>query len=273
VELVAGLKGAAHFYSDLNQNIQNDPRLKVFQGDGRHFLLASTKNYDLITTDPTHPILGSASLYTKEYFELCRKHLTNRGMISQYLPLHKLMPEDFKGILKTFKTVFPECTIWLGQYHAVLLGFTNKATIDFMQWSRQLETMQRDVWFYNNPYALAACLSLDGAEIEAFGQGLRILTDDKPYTEFCSLKSFDNGNLPTNLLMMNKQRKAVNRIFVNVPDASLMQHFIEGNRLMTEALRLMLMGDKQGFVNKMQEAIVINPDNQELPLMLQLNRN
>jgi hypothetical protein len=142
-----------------------------------------------------------------------------------------------------------------------------------MQWSRQLETMQRDVWFYNNPYALAACLSLDGVEIEAFGQGLRILTDDMPYTEFCSLKSFDNGNLPTNLLMMNNQRKAVNRIFINVPDPSLMQHFIEGNRLMTEALRLMLMGDKQGFVNKMQEAIVINPDNQELPLMLQLNRN
>jgi spermidine synthase len=273
VELVAGLKDAAHFYADLNHGIQNDPRLKVYQGDGRHFLLASTKTYDLITTDPTHPILGSASLYTKEYFELCRAHLNPGGMISQYLPLHKLLPEDFKGILATFQTVFPECTVWLGQYHAVLLGFTNQAKIDFGQWAQHLETMQRDVWFYNNPYALASCLALDGDEIKSLGKDLRILTDDKPYTEFCSLKSFDTQNLPINLLMMNTKRKAIERVFINIPDPALMQHFIEGNRLMTEGLRLMLKGDRQGFVHKMQEAIAINPDNQELPLLLQLNMN
>lgn len=273
VELVAGLKDAAHFYSDLNHGIQNDRRLRVHQGDGRHYLLASTQKYDLITTDPTHPILGSASLYTKEYFELCREHLNPGGMISQYLPLHKLLPEDFKGILATFQSVFPECTVWLGQYHAVLLGFTNQATIDFGQWAQHLETMQRDVWFYNNPYALASCLALDGDEINNLGKDLRILTDDKPYTEFCSLKSFDAQNLPINLLMMNTKRKAIERVFINIPDPALMQHFIEGNRLMTEGLRLMLTGNKQGFVNKMQEAIAINPDNQELPLLLQLNMN
>jgi hypothetical protein len=73
--------------------------------------------------------------------------------------------------------------------------------------------------------------------------------------------------------MMNTKRKAIERVFINIPDPALMQHFIEGNRLMTEGLRLMLKGDRQGFVHKMQEAIAINPDNQELPLLLQLNMN
>lgn len=273
VELVAGLKEAAHFYSDLNHGIEKDPRLKVHNGDGRHFLQTTRRKFDLITTDPTHPILGSASLYTREYFELCRSHLNPGGMISQYLPLHKLLPEDFKGIIKTFRTVFPECTIWLGHYHAVLLGFTGKAEIDFRRWSERMANMQPDMWFYNNPYALASCLSLDAMAIDQFNGNSPLLTDNFPYTEYCSLRSFDAANLPANLAFMNNNREAVNRVFINIPDPALMQHYIEGNRLMTGALGKMLQGDRNGFMQTMQEAVLMNPGNDELRFMMQLNMN
>lgn len=273
VELVSGLKGVAYFYSDLNHGIERDPRLKVHSGDGRHFLQSTSRKFDLITTDPTHPILGSASLYTREYFQLCRDHLRPGGMISQYLPLHKLLPDDFKGILRTFREVFPECTVWLGHYHAVLLGFTGEATIDFRAWSERMAAMEPDIWFYNNPYALAATLSLDGAAIAGFAGEPRLLTDNHPYTEYCSLRSFDGTNLPVNLAFMNTPREAVSRVFVNIPDAALMQQYIEGNRLMTAALALMLQGDRHGFSRLMQQAMVINPDNQEFPFMMKLNMN
>lgn len=273
VELVAGLKGAAHYYSDLNHGIERDQRLTVHSGDGRHYLQSSSKTFDLITTDPTHPILGSASLYTREYFELCRSHLNTGGMVSQYLPLHKLLPADFKGIIQTFRSVFPKCTIWLGHYHAVLLGFTDDSKIDFRQWAKRMEAMQPDIWFYNNPYALAATLVLDATEIDKFSEQHHILTDDKPYTEYCSLRSFDAANLPANLSFINNNREATNRVFYNIPDPAIMQHYIEGNRLMTDALGLMLQGDRKGFMLKMQEAILMNPDNQEFPFMMKLNMN
>lgn len=273
VELVPGLKEVAHFYADLNHGIDRDPRLKVHRGDGRHFLQSTSRKFDLITTDPTHPILGSASLYTREYFELCRDHLNHGGMISQYLPLHKLLPDDFKGILTTFREVFPECTIWLGHYHAVLLGFTQPANIDFRSWSERMASMKPDIWFYNNPYALAASLSLDGGAITDFAGNPRLLTDNNPYTEYCSLRSFDAANLPANLAFMNNTREAVGRVFQNIPDPALMQHYIEGNRLMTKALELMLQGDQNGFRRTMQRAMVVNPDNQEFPFMLKLNMN
>jgi len=271
VELVAGLKGAAHYYSDLNHGIERDPRLSVRSGDGRHFLQSTTETFDLITTDPTHPILGSASLYTREYFELCRSHLNKGGMVSQYLPLHKLLPGDFKGIIQTFCSVFPKCTIWLGHYHAVLLGFTGDGKIDFREWANRMAAMQPDIWFYNNPYALASSLVLDATEIDKFGVQQHILTDDLPYTEYCSLSSFDAANLPANLSFMNNSRESLNRVFYNIPDPALMQHYVEGNRLMTDALRLMLQGDRNGFMMKMQEATMMNPDNQEFPFMMKLN--
>lgn len=272
VELVSGLKNAAHFYSHLNHGIERDPRLTVHQGDGRHFLLTTNRKFDLVTTDPTHPILGSASLYTREYFELCKSRLNSGGMMSQYMPLHKLLPSDFAGILATFKEVFPNSTVWLGHYHAVLLGFTTDVKIDFRHWSRRMSEMQPDPWFYNDPYALASCLAMDGSSINEFASGKKILTDNNPYTEYCSLKAFDSENLPANLRFMNTKRDAVNRLFFNIPDPALMQHYIEGNRLMTEALGHMLQGDQKNFTRVMQEAMVMNPDNQELPFMLQLAR-
>ncbi|OQX79377.1 MAG: hypothetical protein B6D61_03720, partial [Bacteroidetes bacterium 4484_249] len=89
-----GLRKATSFYSDINNNIIADPRLNFIQGDGRHYLQLTSKKYDLISSDPTHPVLGSANLYSEEYFKLCKAHLNPAGMVSQYLPLHKLMPED-----------------------------------------------------------------------------------------------------------------------------------------------------------------------------------
>ena len=144
VEIVPGLKEAAPFYKELNNDIINDPRLNLMAGDGRHFLQKTSKTYDLISCDPTHPVLGSGNLYTKEYFELCKAHLNNGGMISQYLPLHKLRLNDFLGLIKTFQSVFPYATVWLGQYHAILLGSGQPLKIGFEDWSDRIKKMPEE---------------------------------------------------------------------------------------------------------------------------------
>jgi len=196
VELVEGLRDAAGFYRDLNRNVVGDPRLRIIPGDGRHYLQATSKTYDLISSDPTHPILGSGGLYTKEYFSLCREHLNPGGMVSQYLPLHKLRPVDFLGIIKTFHSVFPDCTIWLGHYHAVLLGSLRPIQIDFDDWSRRIAGVGQDIHFYADPYHLAANMILDGSVIEELATGLRVNTDDRSYTEFFSPACLGPVGLP-----------------------------------------------------------------------------
>lgn len=267
IELVAGLKDAAHYYSGLNNNIQNDKRLRVIEGDGRHYLQVTAKKYDLISSDPTHPILGSGSLYAKEYFELCKSKLNPGGMVSQYLPLHKLLPEDFLGIIKTFCTVFPGSTVWLGQSHAVLLGAAAPYKVDFETWAANISKSVKDPYFYNNPYHLAACLVLDSKAVAAFPKHIKINTDNRPLTEFFRLSSFENGNMILNLNFLDKSRPNVSDFFNNIPDSSMMQRFINGNKLFTKGIAGDLQGNRTELLVKLSEASLANPENEEYPFL------
>jgi len=268
IELVEGLRKLAHYYSGINNNIQDEPRVKVISGDGRQYLQSADKKYDLISSDPTHPILGSGSLYTKEYFELCKSRLNPGGMVSQYLPLHKLLPADFQGIIKTFQQVFPFATVWLGHNHAVLLGSSHSILLDFKKWSEAIADSEQDPYFYTNPYHMAACLVLDGAAIEKFPASIKINTDNRPLTEFFSLSSFESQNLILNLSFLNSNRNAVNRIFTHIPDQAMMQRFINGNVIFTNGLIQELNGNRRALIEKLGEAATENPEDEEYPFLI-----
>lgn len=268
VELVAGLKNAAHYYSDLNNNIEHEPRLKIYSGDGRHYLQSTSKKYDLISSDPTHPILGSGNIYTKEYFELCKAHLNQGGMVSQYLPLHKLLLKDVLGIMKTFHSVFPDATVWIGHYHAILIGSNGAGKIDFSKWTGIISKSAKDIFFYNNPYHVAACLILDSTQIAKTTKDIKINTDDLSYVEFFSFSSFKPDNLTKNLQYLSHNRVRVNNVFYNIDDTGKMDRFVKGNILLTDGLYYFLQGNQTEFRNKLDAACKENPEDEEFPFLI-----
>ncbi len=270
VELVPGLKKAARYYSALNNNIVNDPRLTIHGDDGRHFLQSTSESYDLISSDPTHPVLGSGNLYTTAYFELYKKHLNPGGMVTQYLPLHKLNRNDLLGLIKTFHHVFPHTVVWLGHYHAVLMGSTDAVKIDFEKWSSRIADFPKDPYFYANPYHLAANLIFDHKAIENFPEEVKINTDDRSYVEFFDFSVFREENLPQNLAYLNFKRDGVFRVFQNIPDTMKMKRFIEANKMMTRGIEGMLRNDKDLLYRQLQKAAQIAPENEELPFLLKL---
>jgi spermidine synthase len=270
VELVAGLKDAARFYSDLNRNVVEDSRLKIISGDGRHYLQRTSNTYDLISCDPTHPILGSGNLYTKEYFTLCREHLNPGGVVSQYLPLHKLRTEELMGIITTFHSVFPNCTVWLGQHHTMLLGRVEPIQIDFEQWAARAAAIGQDSRFYTDPYHLAAALVLDGPTIERLGAESRINTDDHSYTEFFAPACLDEDNLVKNLRFLMDNRTQIGAVFNNIGNPVMMEGFVQGNQLLTESLLYQMSGDNQRGLQALREACRVNPENQEYPFLIRL---
>ncbi len=189
-------------------------------------------------------------------------------MVSQYLPLHKLLPDDLLGIIKTFRLVFPGATIWLGHNHAVLLGINGNADFNFSNWSERIEQLPKDPYFYSNPYHLAACLILDQQSIDRYTARQRINTDDKPLTEFFRLASFEQANLPGNLEMLNRMRINPGDVFSQVPDSARMQRFIEGNKLLISGLAASFRGDRPGFFTRLQQAVNVNPEDEEYPFLL-----
>ena len=92
--------------------------------------------FDVITSDPIHPwVKGTATLYSTEYFELCRRRLNPGGVITQWVPLYESDSPTVKSELATFFEVFPNGTIWSNDdagegYDTVMLGSVGTLKID-----------------------------------------------------------------------------------------------------------------------------------------------
>ncbi len=124
------------YFSRENYNVVDDPRVQIVYDDARHYILTTQEKFDVITSDPIHPwVKGSAALYTREYFDLCKRRLNPGGVVTQWVPLYESNEDVVKSEIATFFTAFPEGTIWSNDidgegYDVVLLGRTEPLKID-----------------------------------------------------------------------------------------------------------------------------------------------
>jgi spermidine synthase len=114
--------------------------------DARHFVLTTNEKFDIITSDPIHPwVKGSATLYSKEYFELVKQHLNPGGIVTQWVPLYESDDATVKSEVATFFDVFPNGSVWGNDnngtgYDTVLLGQVEPLKIDADAIERRLES-------------------------------------------------------------------------------------------------------------------------------------
>ncbi len=133
----------SRYFGPENHHVLTDPRTTVHYDDARHYVLTTGQKYDIITSDPIHPwVKGTATLYSKEYFEVVKEHLNPGGVVTQWVPLYESDPDTIKTELATFFEVFPNGTIWAndidGQgYDVVLMGQNGDAPIDMDQLTRR----------------------------------------------------------------------------------------------------------------------------------------
>jgi len=129
-------KVVAKYFEQENYGLIGDKRVEIVYDDARHYILTTRDKFDIITSDPIHPwVKGAATLYTVEYFQMCKAHLNPGGLITQWVPLYESTPEVVKSELATFFKVFPDGTIWSndcsGQgYDTVVLAKDGPLQID-----------------------------------------------------------------------------------------------------------------------------------------------
>jgi spermidine synthase len=124
VEISRGvIDASARFFPSVNHGVLGDPRVRLTIDDGRNFVLASRERFDAILSDSIHPrYAGNGSLYTEEYFRLCAKRLAPGGVISMWLPMYSVLPDNFRAIVRAFQNVFGNVSIWYA--HSVENPFT-----------------------------------------------------------------------------------------------------------------------------------------------------
>src|SRR5256885_4010057 len=69
----------------------------------------------LIVSEPSNPwMAGVAALFTREFFEAARARLRPDGLLCQWAHTYDIGADDLRSIVRTFVSVFPQGTMWLG---------------------------------------------------------------------------------------------------------------------------------------------------------------
>ncbi len=124
VEISPEVVEASAYFAVENRNALADRRTRLILGDGRSHLALSTRQYDVIISEPSNPwMAGVAALFTREFFTAARNRLTPDGIICQWAHTYDISSRDLRSIVATFADVFPSGTMWLvGDGDLLLVG-------------------------------------------------------------------------------------------------------------------------------------------------------
>jgi spermidine synthase len=193
VELVPEIQSlAAEYFGFATRGVHRDPRTRLVVEDGRNHLRAAPERYDVVVADlfvPWRP--GVGSLYTREHFQAVRDHLTPDGVFCQWLPLYQFGPREFEIVLATFLDVFPNATLWRGDFFARRPVAALVGRLGPPLWQSAVEARTRqlgergieDRWVVEP----AGFWMLYVAPLTGLGERLRDVprnTDDRPHFEF-----------------------------------------------------------------------------------------
>jgi spermidine synthase len=115
IELVPSVPDMfGYYYADAAQ-VLADPNGRVIIADGRNHLELTDDRFDIIVTDPPPPIesSGAAVISSLEYYETGRDHLTDGGIMMQWVPYLGPVEERMDHV-RTFDAVFPEVALVRG---------------------------------------------------------------------------------------------------------------------------------------------------------------
>ncbi|EFL50511.1 Spermine synthase [Solidesulfovibrio fructosivorans JJ]] len=181
------LRGASIVYPKPERNPLEDPRVATHVEDGRFYLLAAPKKYDIITAEPPPPMMaGVVNLYSREYFQLMRDRLNDGGMVTYWLPVFEISPADAKAILKAFSEVFEHTSLWTGDnFNWMMVGVKKpkgpKPAEDFSRpWEAPGTGPGLRHIAVEKPGQLGALFMLDGKALADYLGDAKPLTDNYP---------------------------------------------------------------------------------------------
>jgi spermidine synthase len=119
---------AGHIFNDWNGGVLTNSRTVLRNDDARAVLKLGRKKYDVIVSEPSNPwVAGVGSVFSREFYELASKHLTDGGVMAQWFHLYEMSDPIVLLVLRTFMTVFPHVEIWEPQRGDIVLLGSAKA--------------------------------------------------------------------------------------------------------------------------------------------------
>ena len=112
-----------------------DPRVHIVENDARSALALTTKRWDAIVSQPSHPWTpGASHLFTREFLELAEAHLTDGGVLLQWMATRSFEPDLIATYAATLLDVFEHVRLVQNSTNTPLFLASNEP----LDWERRL---------------------------------------------------------------------------------------------------------------------------------------
>ncbi len=230
LEIEPAMREATTFFNDKNGKILENPKVHLIPTDGRNYILATPKKYDVIAAEPSNPwIAGIANLYTREFYSAIKSKLTPDGVFAQWFHNYSMSPDDFKMVFHTFTDAFPYVTVWgMKESDFLMVGTMQEQVFRYPELKEvyaKNETLKSDFedLGLSDPYAVLGFYRMSRQGAVAFAEGASFNTDDGAQLEFSAPKSLGRATSELNRKLMTPYLSAAPWLDAPIPEA--LRHF------------------------------------------------
>jgi len=203
VDLIPSVPGLFSYYHADAAKLEKSPLAHIVIDDGRRFLDDSNQAYDVIVVDPPPPAqaAGSSMLYSREFYQVVKKHLRPDGMLQTWYP-EDLQDEATtasiaKALMQTFPYVRAFGSFDQNSFHGIHFLASMKpipsttsaelaermpyaAAADFVEWGPKTTAQQQFQLVLSNEIAPSNLIAQDPR--------VPALQDDQPINEYYLLR-------------------------------------------------------------------------------------
>lgn len=207
----------------------HDPRSNIIIDDAKSFFSTSSSNYDVLISEPSNPwISGVGSLFSKEFYKLIPRYLSDNGVFVQWLQLYEISDSNVGSVLSA---MIPE----FNDYHAYL---ANNADLLIVASMRDLGDADYSSLFYNGMAAdLERAGFTEGQQVQfrkvADGRMLRALARLYPATPNSDYLPVLSLNAPKNRFKKDSANTLLHVVTHNLP---IVEFLVGGRPLESDVL-------------------------------------
>ena len=182
-----------------------DPRVHIVLNDARGALALTTKHYDAVVSQPSHPwTAGSSHLYTREFMQQVAGHLNPGGVFVQWMNISFLDEGLLRSLTATLLDVFKALRIYRPDPNT-LVFVASAAPLRAEEDPARLRAVIAAApahyarFGIEVPEDLVAALALDQSGAEALARGADLISDDRNRLATDTVYDLGRGFVPQKL--------------------------------------------------------------------------
>ena len=213
-----------------------DPRINLVVNDARNAMTLTSKRYDVIVSQPSHPWTGGAAhLYTSEFVSLAKERLSDDGVFLQWINSQFVDADLLKTLMATLLQQFEFVELYQPE-RQVLMFLASDEPLGIWTGDRSaVDAIGANRRHYNRMGFRAiedaiAMMTLDADGVREFAEGAPANTDDHNRLAFFSRARADGLTADTMLELFQDIDPLTNsnsRFHLEAADSHALHHIAE----------------------------------------------